>query len=932
MGLEEKDYSPSLNLPRTDFPMKANLVVKEVELLRFWDEIGLYDRLRERGEGELFVLHDGPPYANGRIHIGTAFNKILKDFVPKFKWMRGYRAPYVPGWDTHGLPIELQVLKEMGLRKGDLDPVELRRRCREYALRYVELQREDFKRLGVLGDWDNPYITLSPSYEAEQIRVFKRMVEKGYVYRGLKSIFWCVDCETALAAAEIEYHDKDSPSIYVFYPFPPETRSRLGIPGELEAGVLIWTTTPWTLPASMAVALHPEHRYDLIRAGGRVYLVASRLVERLSRELGWEVEGIVASFLGSELEGLEACHPFYNRRVPLVLADYVTLEDGTGCVHTAPAHGAEDYETGLRYGLLTESPVDERGYFLPEVELVGGRFYLEANGVILEELRRRGFLLGEGKVRHSYPHCWRCKKPVIFRSTRQWFVAVEKFREEALRAIEEVQWVPHWGKARISDMVRERGDWCISRQRVWGVPIPAFYCEGCGELLVEPEIIERVASLVEEHGSDIWWTWSSEEILGELCRCGKCGSTALRKETDIMDVWFDSGVSHVAVLKEESGLRWPADMYLEGTDQHRGWFQTSLLTSVALTGKAPYRTVLTHGFIVDGEGRKMSKSLGNVVVPQEVIDRSGADILRLWVASSDYSDDVRISEGILAQLVEAYRRIRNTARFMLSNLYDFDPRRDALPREELLEVDRWVLSRLQHLISRVTQAYEEFVFHLPYHLLHAFCVNDLSAFYHDINKDRLYTSPPFSRRRRSCQTANYVVLEAMTKMLAPLLSFTCEEIWQHLRRMNPDLPESVFLSSWPEPAEELRDEALEERWDRILRARKVFLKALERARASKAIGHSLEAELAVEGVSAEAQEVLSYLDEEAWSEVCIVSGFRKGGPREGDKALAEVLEEGFRAWVFRAEGERCPRCWHYGPLGARGVCGRCELALKEMGL
>ncbi len=926
------DYKDTLNLPKTKFPMKANLTKKEPEMLKFWKEIKLYEKLLDkRKDAEMYILHDGPPYANGHIHIGTAFNKILKDFIPKYKWMKGYKAPYVPGWDTHGLPIEHQVLKTMGKKKEDLSPVELREKCMEYALNFIDIQREEFKRLGVLGDWDNPYITLKPEYEAVQIGIFREMVEKEVVYRGKKTVYWCVHCETALAAAEIEYYDETSPSIYVKYKLLNPKERFKDLPDGLEYEVIIWTTTPWTLPASMAIAVHPEYEYVFVRKDETVYLLAKPLLETLQKEFGWDKTEILKQVKGKDIELLQTQHPFYERKLPIVLATYVTLDQGTGCVHTAPAHGIEDYETGIKYGLYIKSPVNEKGFFEKDTELVGGLFYEEANQKIIGILKENNRLIKEGKILHSYPHCWRCKKPVIFRATEQWFVAVSKFREDALNAIDSVKWIPQWGKERIYNMVKERSDWCISRQRVWGVPIPAFYCNDCDKVILEPGFIRKVEDLIRKEGSNAWWDKSPEEILGkENCKCPHCGSNSLRKETDIMDVWFDSGVSHFAVLRTREELRWPADLYLEGTDQHRGWFQTSLLTSVAVTKKPPYKSVLTHGFIVDGEGRKMSKSLGNVIVPQEVIEKSGADILRMWVASSDYSNDIRISQQILSQLIEAYRRIRNTARFILGNLYDFDPTKDTVAYENMLEIDKWILSRLQYMIDRVDQAYDRFLFHQPYHFLHSFCVLDLSAFYHDVSKDRLYAELPNSIKRRSCQTAMYIILETLTKMLAPLISFTSEEIWQYLRKINPKLSESVFLSDWPEFKEEWRNKELEKKWDKILEIRSSVTKAIELARSDKKVGHSLECTVEVMPLNDEAKSILNSIDKDTWEMILITSGFNITEKKPSEFISSyEDPETKVVIYVKRATGDKCPRCWKYHEKVADlGVCPRCAEVLK----
>lgn len=877
-----------------------------------------------------FVLHDGPPYANGNIHIGTAFNKILKDFIPKYKNMRGFRAPYVPGWDTHGLPIELRVLKEEGLSKEQIAPVELRRRCTAYASRFVDVQREEFRRLGVLGAWENPYITYQPEYEAAQIGAFADMVERGLVYKGHKPVYWCVDCQTALAAAEIEYEDKTSPSIYVSYPLCAVAERFPLLQGE-NVSVVIWTTTPWTLPASMAVALHADYTYAFVRDHeGNVFLLAKDLLSRVALETGRPLGEVLLTCPGRDLDGLKAQHPFYKRTVPLVLADYVVLDQGTGCVHTAPGHGVDDFETGIRCGLEVYNPVDDRGVFLSDTPLVGGLALAAGATRVLEVLREHGRLLGQTTISHSYPHCWRCKKPVIFRATEQWFIAVARFRAQALEEIGRVQWVPSWGEDRIANMVRERSDWCISRQRVWGIPIPAFTCETCNALVLTADRIRRVQDHVRRHGSDIWWNAAPETLLGDLAICPSCGGHRLRKETDIMDVWFDSGVSHLAVLEQRPELSWPADLYLEGSDQHRGWFQTSLLTSVATRNAAPFSTVLTHGFIVDGDGRKMSKSLGNVMAPQEIIGEFGADILRLWVASTDYRNDVRISRKIVDNLVESYRRIRNTARFLLGNLYDFSPERDMVSISQMEETDRWVLSRLQDVVRKATEGFEQYEFHVPSFVIHQFCVNEISSLFMETAKDRLYASAPGDRERRSCQTVMWQLLDTLTRLLAPILSFTAEEIWQQMRRIDPRLPESVFLAPWPEEITRWNDPALEERWRDLLNLRAVVSRALEKARTDLGIGQSLEADVTVVVPSAWA-DTMSSASEIFWADLCIVSSFAWHAGTAHPQSWVDA-ETGIAVQITKASGTKCPRCWKYTATASEeGVCPRCSDVLHRTG-
>ncbi len=922
-----EDYKNTLNLPQTDFPMRANLATREPGFLKMWTEMDLYGKLMSRTDGKpLFILHDGPPYANANIHIGTAFNKILKDFIPKYKWMQGYRAPYIPGWDTHGLPIELRVLKEEGATKESIDPVVLRSKCTAYASRFIDIQREEFKRLGVLGDWNHPYVTFTPEYEAAQLGAFADMVEKGFVYKGFKTVYWCTDCQTALAAAEIEYEDESSPSIFVSYPMADAGERFEALAGK-DVFVIIWTTTPWTLPASMAVALQPDYEYVFAPAGGNVYLLAAELLSSVEQETGLAFSEPILRCKGRELEGLVAIHPFYDeRKVPLVLADYVTLDSGSGCVHTAPGHGVEDFETGIRYGLEIYNPVDPTGRFLPETPLVGGLSLEKGSERVFELLLEKGRLLGKGRILHSYPHCWRCKQPIIFRATEQWFVAVSEFRKEALEAIDRVEWIPDWGKERISNMVRDRSDWCISRQRVWGVPIPAFYCEDCGELILTPDRIRLVQEKVRQEGSSIWWKAAPDELLGDRAVCDKCASAKLRKETDIMDVWFDSGSSHIAVLETRPELRWPADLYLEGSDQHRGWFQTSLLNAVATRGNAPFRSVLTHGFIVDGEGRKMSKSLGNTVSPQEVIEKYGADILRLWVASTDYRNDIRISQTIIDNLVEMYRRIRNTYRYLLSNVFDFQPERDSVSPEEMDEMDRWILSRLQAVTDRVTQGFERFEFHIPTFVVYQFCVNELSAFYLDVSKDRLYASAAAERTRRSCQTVLWKLLHVLVRALAPVLSFTTEETWQAMRTIDSGLPESVFLADWPKVEPKWTNQELEAKWEGILSVRGGFCRALEAARGKGLIGKSLEAEIAVLEAPEKIRGTLLSATEEDWEMICIVSTFRMDAESADDYDLIfDDDETGLRVGIRKARGTACPRCWRISAeSGENGLCTRCS--------
>ena len=922
------DYKPTLNLPRTSFPMKANLVQREPEILRFWEEIRVYELLRQqRRSGPRWILHDGPPYANGHIHIGHALNKILKDFVVKSKSMAGFDAPFVPGWDCHGLPIEHQVEKELGRRKQEMSLVAFRRFCREYAEQYIDIQRAEFRRLGVLGDWENPYRTMDFDYEARIVLELGEFVAQGSVYKGRKPVHWCASCQTALAEAEVEYDDHTSPSIYVKFPLLTPAEEILPILKGEKVSVVIWTTTPWTLPANLAVAFHPDFEYVAVRVEGEVFLLARSLLPATAAKVGWENTEILGSLKGREMEGKKCRHPFLDRESLCILADYVTLDQGTGAVHTAPGHGIEDWESGNRYGLPIYNPVDDRGHFLPEVEFFGGMPVWEANGPIVSKLREMKALLAEEELVHSYPHCWRCHSPILFRATEQWFISMEKngLREKALEEIKKVRWIPPWGEERISNMIANRPDWCISRQRAWGVPIAVFYCESCGKQVADPSVIRHVATLMAQSGSDIWYSSPPEGLLPPGYRCPQCGGSQWSKETDILDVWFDSGVSQAAVLQTRPDQNWPADMYLEGSDQHRGWFHSSLLASVGSNGSAPYRSVLTHGFVMDGEGKKMSKSLGNVISPQEVIDRYGAEILRLWVAAEDYRDDVRISEEILGQLAEAYRKIRNTFRFLLGNLYDFNPFADRIPYWDLFPIDRFLLHQLQRLIQRIRRAYEEYEFHVIYHSLHRFCTLDLSAFYLDILKDRLYVSRPDSLPRRAAQTALYEILASLVKLMAPVLSFLAEEVWQQMPKGEDD-PPSVHLCRFPEPEQRFLDEGLAEQWKRLLKVREQVLLALERARQEKQIGNSLEAGI----ILRTSPDWYGFLraHEPELPALFIVSAVKIEPRGEGEGEDLEIL-------VQRAPGEKCERCWNYSPhLGQDPshprICPRCTQIIHEI--
>ena len=918
------DYGKTLNLPVTDFPMRANLPAREPEFLDYWQKEDMYEKKRaQRSGAPKFVLHDGPPYANGNIHIGHALNKILKDIIVKYKFLQGYDTPYVPGWDTHGMPIEHAAINNLKLNRHELDPLVLRKECHDYALGWIDKQREDFKRLGVLGDWDDPYITLRPAYEAEQIKVFGEMANKGHIYKGLKAVYWCTHCETALAEAEIEYAEKKSPAIYVKFALKDDKGM---LPPALDPNkvfAVIWTTTPWTLPANVAIAVHPEFEYSWVAAGDEVYLLANELIPQVAEAAGLEMQ-IIASTTGKQLEGLAFSHPFMERDSVVVLADYVTSDTGTGCVHTAPGHGTDDFETGARYKLPVISPVNHAGVLTQEAGPFAGQFVFDANGPIIAHLAHSGHLLAKGSIRHQYAHCWRCKSPVIYRATEQWFASVDGFRDEALAAIEGVKWIPSWGKDRIHNMVADRHDWCISRQRVWGVPIPIFYCADCNEPLINNDTIAAVSELFAKEGSDAWWVHPAEEILPAGTKCAKCGHDHFRKETDIMDVWFDSGSSHRSVLKQREALQWPASMYLEGSDQHRGWFQSSLLTAVATTGKAPYESVLTHGFVVDGEGRKMSKSIGNVVFPQEVIKQYGAELLRLWVASADYKADIRISKDILKQLSEVYRKIRNTFRYMLSNLYDFDVDTDSVPVAEMNELDRWALLRLEQTKQKVTEAYENYEYHLLYHAVHNFCAVDLSAIYLDILKDRLYASKPEDRQRRAAQTVMYRILEDLVVIMSPILSFTTEETWQYMKKA-AGRPTSVQLMSWPEENPAVLDTELGDKWDKVFALRDAINKVLEGARRDKVIGHSLDAKVVLYA-KGDAQATLQAVDHSLASLLIVSQAELAAGEPAADAQATD--DPNLFVAVSAAQGEKCERCWIYSDTVGEStehptLCARC---------
>ncbi|MBU2499299.1 MAG: isoleucine--tRNA ligase [Proteobacteria bacterium] len=930
------DYKETLNLPKTGFPMKANLVKKEPEMIEKWEREGLYRKIREVSKGrKRYMLHDGPPYANGHIHMGTAFNKVLKDIIIKARQMAGFDAPYVPGWDCHGLPIEHKVDSELGPRKGELSLAGIRQYCRRYAEKFIDIQRNEFRRLGVLGEWQDPYLTMNFAYEATIVREFGKFALNGSTYKSKKPIYWCTSCRTALAEAEVEYGEHASPSIFVKFPMISDlSESYPSLKGK-EVSMVIWTTTPWTIPANLAIALHPDLDYVAVDAGGdRVLILAKGLADICMDAFGIKDYQVLEEFRASGLEKLKAKHPLYDRESLIVLAPYVTLEAGTGCVHTAPGHGREDYETGLAYGLDVYSPVDDSGRFMEDVLFFKGLDVFEANPIVNQKLKEVGALLKEEDISHEYPHCWRCKRPVIFRSTEQWFISMDKtdLRKKALKAIKEVSWIPGWGQDRIYGLIENRPDWCISRQRAWGVPITAFYCLGCGEILITEEIIEHVAGAVEKVGADVWFTETEERLLPPGTKCPHCSAARFKKETDILDVWFDSGVSYAAVMETRKDLESPSDLYLEGSDQHRGWFHSSLLCSVGTRGKAPYKSVLTHGFVVDGAGKAMHKSAGNVISPEDLIKNYGAEIIRLWVAGEDYRDNIRLSEEILQRLTEAYRRIRNTCRFILGNLFDFDPSKDSIPPEQMEELDRWALNRLQEMNERVQKAYNRFEFHPVFHSLHNFCVLDLSSFYLDIIKDRLYVSPPKSTARRSAQTAMKEILEVLVRLMAPILSFTADEIWQYIN--GEERTPSVHMDLFVPVKAEYKDPELAARWENILRIRKEVTKALEMARRERRIGHSLDASITL-GLPTELMDELDAYCSQL-NAIFIVSSV-KIVPSEGFEDVWESEEiKGLKVKVTASQDSKCERCWVHDPTVGENsdhptVCRRCTGAMEQMG-
>ena len=936
------EYKNTLNLPQTTLEMRANAAIKEVETQKFWEEKNIYQKsINQRNKNNKFILHDGPPYlSSDKIHIGTALNKILKDILIKYKTQSGFYAPYVPGYDAHGLPIENAVVKNIKGGKEALTPLELRQKCREFAAKNLKGQEANFKRLGVLGNWENPYLTIKPEFEAEQIRVFGEMYQKGYIEKGLKPVYWCASCETALAEAEVEYQDHTSTSIYVRFKFDEEDALKIsnlaGIDTQKEIYAIIWTTTPWTIPSNMAICLNPRLDYTLIKKDKAFYLVAKQLVGQFINGVDWaenEIELVGKPIKGQDLELFKTTHPLYNRKSPIILGDHVTLEAGTGCVHTAPGHGLEDWEVGLKYGIEVFSPINEKGVWTNQVPELEGVPYYKGNNIVIEMLEKNHALISKTDITHSYPHCWRCKNPVIYRATPQWFVKVNKFKEKALEEIRKVKWIPSSGEQRISNMVDGRSDWCISRQRAWGVPIPVFYCKNCGEIIVTPETIENVASIFEKESSDAWVKYEAKDLLPNNFVCPKCGKNHFSKETDIMDVWFDSGITWRAVVENRSDElgETPVEMYLEGSDQHRGWFQSSLLTCVATKGIAPYKSVLTHGFVMDGEGRKMSKSLGNTVAPQEIIKVYGTDVLRLWAASVDYRNDSKIGDTIIKQLVEIFKKTRNTARFLLGNIYDFDPSKDMVAYEDLNNLDKFALHKLNILIKNVTEAFEAYEFYKYFQQLQNFAANDLSSFYLDIVKDRLYTQGKKSKSRRSCQTVLYTILQTLVRLLVPVMPHQAEDIWQNTPECQRNGLESILLSDWPRYDEKLNNDKLEEDFSKILKLREIVTKAIEPLRADKKVGSSLEVAVYIKTQNETDKNVLKANESELGNIFITSQAFLT------DSAPSNVLnsleEEGYTIYVTKAQGQKCERCWKYRPLGSSSthptICDECLAAISE---
>ena len=936
---EQKQYKDTLNLPQTTLAMRANATQREPQIQQFWEENKIYEKMTSnRDKTNSFVLHDGPPYLSSeKIHVGTALNKILKDILIKYKTMKGFYAPMVPGYDGHGLPIENAVVKNIKGGRHSITEGELRQKCREFAHKNLKGQESEFRRLGVLGNWENPYLTINPEYEAQQVRVFGEMYKKGYIEKGLKPVYWCASCETALAEAEVEYADISSKSIYVRFEFDQTSTEKINneilkqVQNDKKIYAIIWTTTPWTIPSNVAISMHPRFEYTLFDYKGDIYVTATDLLGTFLADVGWEESDInvIGIAIGQDFELMETKHPLVDRKSKIILGEHVTLDAGTGLVHTAPGHGLEDYEVGVKYGVEVFSPLDATGCWKDEVgipELVGVPYY-KGNDMVIDMLENCKALVYQNEISHSYPHCWRCKHPVIYRATPQWFVKVDKFRQQAMDAIHDVKWIPASGESRIGNMVASRTDWCISRQRAWGVPIPIFYCEDCGEVICNDQTIENVAHIFEKESSDAWVNHSAEELLPSGFVCPKCGKTHFRKEKDIMDVWFDSGVSWSAVVEaraDELGHT-PVDMYLEGSDQHRGWFQSSLLTSIATQGKAPYKQVLTHGFVFGEDGRKMSKSLGNYIRPDDIIKNYGADILRLWAASVDYKNDIKIGNNIVGQLVEIFKKTRNTARFLIGNLFDFDPANDYVKYDDLKLIDKFALHKLNKLIEEVTQSFESYEFYKYFQCLQNFAAVDLSSFYLDIVKDRLYTAGKKSLSRRACQTVLYENLMALVRILTPVMPHQAEDIWQSVPEVQKGGLISILLANFPEVHPQWNNEQLSDDFAKILKSREVVTRAIEPLRADKKVGSALEVGVYIK---AEDNSVLK-ANEDDLSDIYIVSQATLTDEKPSEEILNEHSEDGYTVWVVKAKGEKCSRCWKYRELNSNGICSDCAQAVGE---
>ncbi|EOQ39694.1 isoleucine--tRNA ligase [Butyricicoccus pullicaecorum] len=930
-----QDYNETINLPKTDFPMRANLPKREPGFLAGWeqDNNALYHALMKKNEGKpLFVLHDGPPYANGNLHMGHALNKVLKDFIVRYKNMAGFYAPYVPGWDTHGLPIERQAIQAYGMDRDKVSVSEFRQKCEEFARKHVNTQREQFKRLGVIGDWEHPYLTLTHDFEAKQIEIFGEMAKKGYIYKGLKPVYWCPHDETALAEAEIEYQDEPCSSIYVKFAVTDDK-------GVIEKAIgtkenvyfVIWTTTTWTLPGNLAISVNPFFEYDLVKVpNGEIYVLAKELVNSVMQAAGIESWEVLATLLGSDLEMMKTQHPIMDRESVIITGEHVTLDAGTGCVHTAPGFGADDFIVCQKYNIPIIVPVDGKGYATEDAGKYAGMYYEKTTPIILDDLRACNALLAIEDIVHSYPHCWRCKNPIIFRATEQWFCSVDALKDDAVKACHEITWLPGWGEERMTSMIMERSDWCISRQRIWGVPIPIFFCKKCGKPLVNEQTIKLVSDLFREKGSNAWFEMDTSEILPSDIHC-ECGCGEFDKETDTMDVWFDSGSSWAAVIEQREGQPIPVDVYLEGNDQYRGWFQSSMLTAIATKGIAPYKTVITHGMIVDEERQKMSKSLGNGISPQEILDQYGADILRLWVSSADYRQDMRISKEMFKHLAQNYLKIRNTARYILGNLEGFDPKTDMVAYNDLCELDRWALMKLNDLVAKVIKGYDDYEFHVVLHAIHNFCVVDMSNFYLDVIKDRLYCEEKNGVLRRSAQTAMYEILDALVRMIAPILCFTADEIWQAMPHRDGDDAANIVLNAMPKvnPAWAFAEEA-SSKWDKLIALRDDVNKALEEARKNKVIGKPLEAWVTVYADD-ETAALLETVPADELAALCIVSKLRvirgNGEGMQGENLPVQIAIE-------RASGDKCERCWMYvDSIGQDSkhptLCARCAAVVGE---